>query len=118
MKVENAVVCHGQTKLGYKAIDPILGPVLNKFNNHVTRFRNFGAYGVEFAFVACGKFDGNIFLNDTIWDYFPGMFICKQAGGFCFEEKIKNKKIYAVFATQELCELFKKILKEELKKQK
>lgn len=115
VKVENAVVCHSQKKFKNKNFNDVVNNVVKKFYYKIARYRMFGSCGVEFAFVACGKFDGNIVLHDTIWDYVPGMFICEQAGGFCFEGEIENKKIHVVFATKELCELFEKFLNEEKK---
>lgn len=49
-------------------------------------FRNVGCVGIVYAYVAAGRFGGVIFRKDTVWDYLPGMFIVKQAGGCVIDE--------------------------------
>ena len=44
--------------------------------------RNICCSAVLFAWVACGRVDGVILRKDSIWDYLPGQFLVKQAGGF------------------------------------
>lgn len=48
-------------------------------------FRRLGAACVTFAFVASGKIHGANIRRESLWDYEPGLFLCKMAGA-----KIKN----------------------------
>lgn len=47
----------------------------------VSNQRNFGACCVSYAFLASGKIAGVIFKLDKCWDYLPGEYLAKQAGG-------------------------------------
>lgn len=38
------------------------------------------------AWVACGKFNGAIFKKENPWDYIPGQYLIKQAGGYIINE--------------------------------
>ena len=42
---------------------------------------------VNFAYVASGVFGGIIFRHESFWDYVPGQFLVKQAGGFIYNKK-------------------------------
>ena len=44
------------------------------------------AHCVNLAWTACGKYSGVIFKKDTCWDYIPGEYLVKQAGGFIIDE--------------------------------
>ena len=65
------------------------GSMLCNFNmlkkNH--NYRDFRSAAVNFAFVASGKLSATCFLWDTYWDYIPGEYIVKQAGGVIYNDK-------------------------------
>ena len=65
------------------------GSMLCNFNmlkkNH--NYRDFRSAAVSFAFVASGKLSATCFLWDTYWDYIPGEYIVKQAGGVIYNDK-------------------------------
>ena len=63
-----------------------------------------GCAGVAFSFVASGKFAGTIFRNETPWDYYPGMYLVKQAGGYC----INKEGAYVAANTKEFAEILEK----------
>lgn len=46
--------------------------------------RDFWCAAVNFAWVACGRLSATIFRKDSLWDYIPGQYIVKQAGGVTF----------------------------------
>lgn len=57
---------------------------MSKFNRNVR-----GVYSscVSFSYVASGVFGGVVLTHDTVWDYIPGQYLVKQAGGFIYNEK-------------------------------
>lgn len=57
---------------------------LMKVNPHL---RVYYSAAIEYAWVACGKLSGMVFLKDTLWDYIPGEYIVKQAGGVIYNDK-------------------------------
>lgn len=57
---------------------------MNKINSHI---RDFFCAAIDFAWVACGRLSATIFRNDSPWDYVPGQYIVKQAGGVIHDEK-------------------------------
>ena len=57
---------------------------MSKISRHS---RNFYCAAVNFAWTACGRLSGTIFLKDTAWDYVPGQFIVEKAGGVVYNEK-------------------------------
>ena len=58
---------------------------------------------VEYAWVACGKLSGMAFLKDTLWDYIPGEYIVKQAGGVIYDEP----NLHIAANTNEFLEMLK-----------
>lgn len=46
--------------------------------------RDLWCAALNFAWVACGRLSATTFKKDSPWDYIPGQFIVKQAGGFIF----------------------------------
>ncbi len=48
--------------------------------------RDFFCAAVDYSWVACGRLSATIFIKDTPWDYIPGEFIVKQAGGVIYNE--------------------------------
>ena len=59
---------------------------------------------LEYAWVACGKISGIAFLKDTLWDYVPGEYIVKQAGGVTYNES----NLHIAANTNEFLEMLKK----------
>ena len=42
---------------------------------------------VNFAWVACGRLSACIYRKNNAWDYVPGLYLIRQAGGKIFDEK-------------------------------
>ena len=55
--------------------------------SHRSHARWIGSAAVDYSWVASGKLGGTIFRNESAWDYVPGMYICKQAGAYTYDEK-------------------------------
>ena len=65
------------------------------------------AYGVAcltYAWVASGKLTGMVFKQNKYWDYVPGQFLVKQAGGYI----IDNNNCHVAAADKELAEILAK----------
>ena len=76
-------------KLGIeKGIYAIEGPgkyvIQGKMIEKSKKCRNFNCAAVTFAWVACGRLSAINFVGNTSWDYIPGEFIVKKAGGIIF----------------------------------
>ena len=72
-----------------------------KENPHL---RCYYAASLEYAWVACGRLSGMAFLKDTLWDYIPGEYIVKQAGGVIHNEA----KLHLAANNEKFLELMKK----------
>ena len=72
-----------------------------KSNPHL---RCYYSAAIEYAWVACGRLSGMAFLKDTLWDYVPGEYIVKQAGGVIHNEE----NLHIAANSKEFIELFKK----------
>lgn len=48
--------------------------------------RHFHSSAINFAYVASGKLSATSFVYDTLWDYIPGEYIVKQAGGVIYND--------------------------------
>ena len=70
--------------------------VLNKIKKTNENYRFFNCSCVSFSYLACGKVNGLIFKKAKVWDYEPGLLLCKNAGTV-----IKQKKDYCVIASDE-----------------
>ena len=57
---------------------------MGKINSH--NYRSFYCAAVNFAYVASGKLSATNFVWDTLWDYIPGQYIVKKAGGVIYDE--------------------------------
>ena len=74
---------------------------LEKFSRH---YRVTYCATTNFAYVASGVFGGTIFRHENFWDYIPGQYLVKQAGGYIF-----NKKGCHIAAnTKEMADLLQK----------
>lgn len=49
--------------------------------------RDFWSSAVDFAWTACGRISAVNLLSNTVWDYIPGQYIVKQAGGYIYNDK-------------------------------
>ena len=87
---------------GKNAIYVIEGP--GKFDVNVYQEkssrnkRDFYCSAVDFAWTACGKISAVNFVWNTVWDYVPGQYIVKQAGGIIYNDEknhiaANNKKM-------------------------
>ena len=56
-------------------------------------FRKFYCAATVFSWIADGKLSGYVFTSDKAWDYTPGMYLVKQAGGN-IKELVFNNKTY------------------------
>ena len=87
--VNNLDIKHGVYNI--EGPDKIVGQMkMSKISNNS---RNFYCSAINFAWTACGRLSGTIFIKDTFWDYVPGQFIVEKAGGVIFN--IKNAHIGA-----------------------
>lgn len=78
--------------------------LLSKLKKELPHLRFFWCAAIDFAWTAAGKLGGTLCGLDTPWDYIPGMYLVKQAGGFTYSDKNVNIATNSV----ELCEIFKK----------
>lgn len=79
-----------------------------KDTNISTRFRSFGSAAVNFSWVASGRIGAVIFGHNTAWDYIPGMYLVKQAGGYTYNDN----NIHIAANSKEFLDILKnKILK-------
>ncbi len=62
-------------------------PSLARLGKFTTNDRSLHCAAVDFAWTAKGNFGGVMFSHDNYWDYVPGQYLVKQAGGFVFNEK-------------------------------
>lgn len=63
------------------------GDMLGSEMNGMKLSRRIASSAAAFSYVACGKFGGYCFRYDTLWDYMPGQYLVKQAGGYIYNEK-------------------------------
>ena len=56
-------------------------PTLVRVGNIIRNYRNFGAACISYSFVASGRVAGVIYKWEKCWDYLPGEYLVKQAGG-------------------------------------
>ena len=83
INVNNLDIKHGVYNV--EGPDKMQGQVkMSKISRHS---RNFYCAAVNFAWTACGRLSGTIFIKDTAWDYVPGQFIVEKAGGVVYNEK-------------------------------
>jgi len=61
-------------------------PCRVRAENSGLKTRNYGCACLSYAWVASGKIDGFVFKNNKYWDYVPGLYLIKQAGGFVIDK--------------------------------
>ena len=54
---------------------------MTRMRKYSSNRRNFGGVCVSMAFTASGRIHGAVFRSDKPWDYEPGLFLIKMAGG-------------------------------------
>ena len=86
-------------------------PSIIKMQKYALKPRVYNCACIDFAWVACGRLNGVIFTNDTIWDYTPGLYIAKQAGAVVINES----KSHIAANTPELAEILRKEVGNESK---
>lgn len=60
------------------AKEPIIGiSKMRKINRNNCNY----CASVNFAYVACGRLSASIYRAESLWDYIPGQYLVKQAGG-------------------------------------
>ena len=67
--------------------------------------RYYGVACVSSSWVACGKLSAFVFNVNNYWDYIPGQFLIKQAGGYV----IDNDCCHIAASSKELAELLAKV---------
>lgn len=79
-------------------------PSIQRMRAYSSNRRNIGTVSVAMAFLACGRLHGSVFRNESIWDYEPGLFLCKMAGA-----KIKSVEgFHAAAMNQEYLDILEK----------
>ena len=56
-------------------------PALAQLNADSRHWRYYCCTAVNYAWTACGRLGGAILRKDQVWDYIPGQFLVRQAGG-------------------------------------
>lgn len=70
---------------------------------------------VNFSYVACGKLSGSIYRAESLWDYIPGQYLVKQAGGIIYNGEgahiaANNKKFLEILKENASYEKSEKII--------
>ncbi|MCL2755972.1 MAG: inositol monophosphatase [Firmicutes bacterium] len=80
-------------------------PALGRMNKDVSRhWRYYCCTAVNHAWTACGRLGGAILRKDNVWDYLPGQYLTKQAGGVV----INKKGAHVVANSKEMAKLLVK----------
>lgn len=62
-------------------------PALMQLEKEVNRnFRYLAASSVGYSWVAAGRMDAFMLRKDTKWDYLPGLYLVKMAGGYILDK--------------------------------
>ena len=64
-------------------------------------FRKFYCAAATFSWIADNNISGYVFTSDKAWDYTPGMYLVKQAGGKADEFVFNNKTYWIAAYNQE-----------------
>jgi len=79
-------------------------PALTQMNNQTRHWRYICCTAVNSAWTACGRLGGSILRKDNVWDYLPGQYLIKQAGG----HTINKRGAHIATNTKELAKLLYK----------
>lgn len=74
--------------------------IIENIGKKALKIKAFGSAGYEFCMVASGRINAYIIFYHYIWDSYPGLFICKQAG-CCTIHKTSKKANIALACTNE-----------------
>ncbi len=79
-------VCDEQVEKGLYTIEGSK-EVINKIKLNLSNrsYREFHSTAVDFAYVASGRLCATALAFDSYWDYIPGEYIVKQAGGVIYD---------------------------------
>ena len=77
----------------------------------VARFRMFGSASCDFAFFASGRTDCHIRFVRKLWDFLPGLFISKEAGGIYDKELFDEHRLLIMCASEEALKDISSILR-------
>ena len=78
--------------------------ITHEMSKHARNIRNYGALCISLVFVASGRIHGSVFTKNQLWDYMPGLYLCKMAGAI-----IKDYDgFHAVAMNEEFMELLEK----------
>ncbi|MBP5651681.1 MAG: inositol monophosphatase [Clostridia bacterium] len=55
--------------------------IMQNMRDFTYKDRRYGSVGVAFCFTAASRLHGAVFVSDNVWDYEPGLYLIKQAGG-------------------------------------
>lgn len=58
----------------------------NDLNINKFHYRCYNSSSVSFAWVASGRLSATMYTGNHVWDYMPGQFIVKQAGGVIYND--------------------------------
>ncbi len=64
--------------------------IIGSMYDKVARMKMFGAACCDFAFLASGRVDVHFRYMNHIWDFLPGMFVCRCAGAYIHPELLKK----------------------------
>lgn len=95
-EIKNKPVCEMQQQL-YLAL-----------SHKVSQVKQLGSSSYEYTQVASGRNNCYVIFTNNIWDYLPGMFVCKQAGCAIYETVFKGKQMCIVANSEEVLEFVKK----------
>ena len=85
-----------------------LREAMKKYSKHP---RALGNACSPFSWVAAGRMEGMVLAYDTVWDYLPGQYIVKQAGGFIYNAP----GLHIAANSKELLKVFKKEAEQTIK---
>jgi myo-inositol-1(or 4)-monophosphatase len=66
---------------------PTIDALSRLFGAQVRDVRRTGSAALDFAWVACGRFDAYYEYNLSVWDFAAGMLLVREAGGKCFDRR-------------------------------
>ena len=88
--------------------------VIDKMVKYENNLRIIYSCALYYPFIAEGLLGGMLFRKDTPWDYAPGMYIVKQAGGYVYSKG----SVHIAGNTKEMLNKLKKISNEIDKEKK
>ena len=95
-EIKNKPVCELQQQM-YLAI-----------SQKVSQVKQLGSSSYEYTQVASNRSNCYVIFTNNIWDYLPGLFVCKQAGCAVYETVYKGKQMCIVASNQEIVDFIKK----------